>query len=178
MTNKEKEKLIDFKIGNPDRLIKFNESGFDWLNDNIPKPDDQWFEDTKIEYLEKEFEKQKESKLKSLKDAFDHQKRNGKCDSSLGFIIDNRRNGLENDISNVQSLIEVGQTTYYIDVDDNEHESITVEQLQTMKMNMVVDGLRKYGIKKAVKDLINSANNQSELNEININEIEWENPVG
>ena len=122
------------------------------------------------EYINKEwvvkFSFLKEQKLKELNEKFAYQFSNGVLHSSLGFSVDNRRFGDKNDKDNIEGLIQLG-ILFYKDVDNVLH-NLTMEQMVTLKMEMIGQGLGLYNTKWYFEDLINKAITNTELDAINI----------
>lgn len=90
--------------------------------------------------------------------------------SSLGFKSDgDRRTNM-----NIQSLIDTFQISQaqslpllYWDYDNVEHE-VSLQDLQTLKMEQIINGNNLYTQKKKFKDLIENAKSIEELNKIDL----------
>lgn len=81
--------------------------------------------------------------------------------SSLGYRIQNRRHDIHNDLQNINSLIIVG-VAYYIDA-DNIPRSVTISNLETIRQEMVVDGLQRYQNKFAEISRVNNCETIEEV---------------
>lgn len=119
-------------------------------------------------------EQLKEKKLLELKekaDSFEENlNKNMFFTSSLGFKSDgDRRTNM-----NLQSLIDTYQISQaqslpvlYWDYDNVEHE-VSLQDLQTLKMEQIINGNNLYTQKKKFKDLIENAKSIEELNQIDL----------
>lgn len=119
-------------------------------------------------------EQLKEKKLLELKekaDSFEENlNKNMFFTSSLGFKSDgDRRTNM-----NIQSLIDTYSISQaqslpvlYWDYDNVEHE-LSLQDLQTLKMEQIINGNNLYTQKKNFKDLINNAKSIEELNQIDL----------
>ena len=119
-------------------------------------------------------EQLKEKKLLELKekaDSFEENlNKNMFFTSSLGFKSDgDRRTNM-----NLQSLIDTYQISQaqslpvlYWDYDNVEHE-VSLQDLQTLKMEQIINGNNLYTQKKNFKDLIDNAKSIEELNQIDL----------
>lgn len=74
---------------------------------------------------------------------------------SLGFPVQNRRFETKNDLQNIDSLIFVG-VAFYRDANDVNQE-VTLQDLETIKAEMIQDGLSMYQAKFDKEARINSA---------------------
>lgn len=119
-------------------------------------------------------EQLKEKKLSELKGKADSFEENLNKDmffiSSLGFKADgDRRTNM-----NIQSLIDTysvaqaqGLPVLYWDYDNVEYE-LSLQDLQTLKMEQIINGNNLYTQKKNFKDLIDNAKSIEELNQIDL----------
>lgn len=119
-------------------------------------------------------EQLKEKKLLELKekaDSFEENlNKNMFFTSSLGFKSDgDRRTNM-----NIQSLIDTYSVSQaqelpvlYWDYDNVEHE-LSLQDLQTLKMEQIINGNNLYTQKKNFKDLIDNAKSIEELNQIDL----------
>jgi len=105
-------------------------------------------------------------KLSQVEDIFDTMMFSGVFTSSLGFPVDNRRSEGKNDKDNVQSLIDLQLSPVYFKDSNNEFHELTIQDLETIKMEMVQDGLAKYQWKWAKQQELAAAQSLQELENI------------
>jgi len=86
----------------------------------------------------------KKQKLEEVYDKFNDLMENGTFTSSLGFEVDNRRGNGKDDKDNVNSLIDLGQEPIYFRDSPGDFHSLDLADLQTLKQEMIQDGLSKY----------------------------------
>lgn len=92
----------------------------------------------------KDLEELKNQRMDEIFNKFNDLMNTGTFVSSLGFTADNRRGNGKDDKDNVSSLIELGQEPVYFRDHDNQFHSLTISDLQTLKQEMIQDGLSKY----------------------------------
>lgn len=97
-------------------------------------------------------EENKEEVYNILRERLEESLKNGKFDSFLGFVVQNRRFGTKNDLQNVESLIKIGQY-FFRDADDVTH-TLTLEQMESLRLEMIQKGLEIYQEKFIKENLI------------------------
>lgn len=133
--------------------IDANEDNFVAVNTNFIKVDNLPFSISGF-YLfdgtsytsnpEKDLEELKKQRMDEVLNKFNDLMTTGTFESSLGFTADNRRGEGKDDKDNVNSLIELGQEPVYFRDHDNQFHSLSINDLQTLKQEMIQDGLSKY----------------------------------
>jgi len=108
----------------------------------------------------------KQQKLQEIEDKFNDMLNSGKFLCSKGFYVDNRRTGTKNDKDNVQSLIDLGQEPVYFKDADNNFQTLTLDDLKTIKQEMIQDGLQKYQYKWEKQQEVMEAKDINTLYEI------------
>jgi len=93
---------------------------------------------------EKDLQELKRQRMMEIQDKFNDMLNEGYFESSLGFVVDNRRGNGKDDKDNVSSLIDMGQEPVYFRDHNNNFQSLTLDQLRTLKQEMIQDGLSKY----------------------------------
>ncbi len=108
-----------------------------------------------------DFNMEKQAKLNEVSEKFLQMFKSGTfVSASLGFEVDNRRYGKDNDKDNVESLIyklssmPTGTTIQFKAVDG--FHDLTLSQLDSLKKEMIADGLSKYEWKFQKENEINS----------------------
>ena len=120
---------------------------------------------------EKSFEELKLDKLNELESSFLTAEKSGVVKSSLGFDIDatersNRDiNGL---IDVLESSSDESKSTMFCAADNSFHE-VTLDDLKTMKLEVIKYGQELYQKKWTYREMINNATSKKELDNININ---------
>lgn len=112
--------------------------------------------------------KLKERKVSEVKSKFTDEQANRVFTCSLGFKVNNRRSGGNFDKDNVQSLIDLGVTPIQFRDADNQFHSLTTEQLETLKNEMIQDGLGLYQQKWDLENTINNATTLEDLENLEI----------
>jgi len=100
--------------------------------------------DTYSTDLNKDLDELKNQRMDEIFNKFNDLMVAGTFESSLGFTADNRRGDGKDDKDNVSSLIDLGQEPVYFRDHDNQFHSLTIADLQTLKQEMIQDGLGKY----------------------------------
>jgi len=83
-------------------------------------------------------------KLEQIEGVFSRMMSEGVFMSSLGFPLDNRRSEGKNDKDNVQSLIDLQLSPVFFKDNNGNFQELTTQDLETIKMEMIQDGLAKY----------------------------------
>jgi hypothetical protein len=167
---KEENLLIDTDIGNrtEDQFIELN-PGFIKV-DTLPYSASGYYtydEDHNIIVDNtKELEQLKMEKMEEVLIHFDELMFHGIFDCSLGFRADNRRGDGKDDKDNIQSLIDLGNEPVYFKDADNQFHSLTLEELHTLKQEMIQDGLSKYQWKWNKENEVMSAETIEDLNAV------------
>ncbi len=117
---------------------------------------------------EKDLIELQNQKMQEVQDKFNDLMYEGTFESSLGFTADNRRGGGKDDKDNVSSLIDLGQEPVYFKDSDNQFQALTTADLQTLKQEMIQDGLGKYQWKWSKETEIMSTTLIVDLNSIEI----------
>ena len=107
--------------------------------------------------------KLKERKLNDVRNKFNEMKQTRKIKSSLGFYIDNRRDGMHFDKDNIESLIALNVSPINFKDADGKFHSLTLDNLKTIRMEMIKDGLAMYQQKWTLEAKINNATTISEV---------------
>jgi hypothetical protein len=105
-----------------------------------------------------------ENKLEAIeivKERFEETLKTRVFQSSLGFSVQNRRFGINNDLQNIDSLISVN-VPFFMDA-DNIQRPVTLANLQTIKSEMIVDGLNLYQSKFNTIDAINEYETNAQI---------------
>jgi hypothetical protein len=97
----------------------------------------------------------KEEALEIVKNRLEEDLKTRVFNSSLGFPVQNRRFETKNDLQNIDSLIFVG-VAFYRDANDVNQE-VTLQDLNTIKAEMIQDGLAMYQAKFDKEARINLA---------------------
>lgn len=98
-------------------------------------------------------EENKQEAMQQIKMEFEGSFVNGSFISSLGFRVDNRRSGIKNDLENIRGMIDVG-ILFFKDYDGNTHQ-LTLSEMNTIKIEMINDGMMKYQNKWSKEEKIN-----------------------
>jgi len=103
----------------------------------------------------------KNAKLAELKNSFMSECQGGTCDTSLGFPMDARRDGINNDLDNMIQLAifmeENGiASTKVMDANDVEH-TCTLAQVQTLVSDIRAAGMSRYAKKFTLKNQTKAA---------------------
>jgi len=99
----------------------------------------------------------KSYKLNEIKNEVDYLKQNSVITSSLGFTVNTRRE----DIQNIDELITLGVTSFR--GADNVMHTVTATDLQTIRAEIVAEGLSLYNRKWAAEDALASATTEAEV---------------
>ena len=140
--------FIEILDQDDEQLFVANNPGFIYVTD-LPYSISGYYlydsvSDTYVTNLDKDLEVLKQQRMEEISTKFNDMMEQGTLTSSLGFTVDNRRGNGKDDKDNVASLIELNQTdNYFSDVDNNFH-LLTIADLQTLKQEMIMDGLGKY----------------------------------
>lgn len=117
---------------------------------------------------EHELESMQLTKMDEILFKFDDLMYHGEFECSLGFRADNRRGEGKDDKDNVSSLIDLGQEPIYFRDADNGFHVLSIEQMTTLKNEMIYDGLSKYQWKWTKEMEVMSATTCEELEAIEI----------
>jgi len=170
----EGDSLIEIDIGDANdeqAFIELND-GFIYVED-LPYSASGYYKygidgETILVDDDKELNTLKLERMDEILIKFDELMFQGTFTSSLGFEADNRRGGGKDDKDNIQSLIDLGnEPVYFRDSNDNFHQ-LTIEQLQTLKQEMIQDGLGKYQWKWNKEAEVMGASSIEDLNNIEI----------
>lgn len=119
---------------------------------------------TEFVYYTGDLDQNKQEALDKVTEWFQREMENGKFTSpSLNVEVDNRRYGYFNDKDNVQSLIDKNVFPVSFKASDNNFYSLSLSQLQTLKQEMIDDGLYKYQKKWTHEQYINSCTNIEDI---------------
>jgi transcriptional regulator CtsR len=110
---------------------------------------------------EKTFAQLQAMKLDEIRLAFENAALNGRFTSSLGFDVNARRGGIQNDLQNVEALISLGATQFR-DA-DKIMRNITALDLVTIKTEMQQYGLGLYEHKWQLEAAVNAAVDEADL---------------
>jgi len=99
----------------------------------------------------------KNDKLNEIKNEVDYLTQNAAITSSVGFTVNARRE----DIQNIDELIKLGVTSFR--GADNVMHTVTATDLQTIRAEIVAEGLSLYNRKWAAEDALASATTESEV---------------
>lgn len=139
-----------------------------WSYSGIPEPDaaqySEWI--AKIE-ADKVLQSKLDKKVE-LKKAFEAEFSTRHFLSSLGFSVDNRRNGIKDDRDNVKVLINQNKPALFKGYDDEFHE-LTIDQLILLESEMELDGLARYQRLWQLQALVDTIDDLST--------ITWEEPI-
>jgi hypothetical protein len=127
---------LEFIKINPEFIIKpdlYSGSGYYLDNNGVLVVDSI----KELEFLQAE-------KMRIISDKFSDMMVHGSLDTSLGFTIDNRRGDGKDDKDNVNSLIDLGNEPVYFKDTSNNFHVLTLQDLKTIKQEMIQDGLNKY----------------------------------
>jgi len=128
--------------------------------------DGVWYFADGTEAMDITIKKLKEKKLQEIKTQFNNIKSTRTFKSSLGFNVDNRRDGLHFDKDNIESLIDLGVTPINFKDADGVFHSITLDDLKTIKMEMIKDGLAMYQEKWQLENQVAQATTIDEIKAI------------
>jgi len=108
----------------------------------------------------------KELKTSEIKHAFDKEFRDGKVESSLGFVTDCRRSDTKNDRENLQLRIDAG--IFPINWKDAEGIDHPLTEVEAKKLSseMGAEVLKRFEKKWSLQKSIEDATNVSQLQEI------------
>lgn len=113
----------------------------------------------------------KQTKLDEIKQAFNNEMYKGKTDTTLGWEVDARRAGLDNDLQNIETLhrtmVANNETSTYIKGADNALHSCTMEEVALIITKISVKGLWNYQHKHLLEMQVDQAATAEELNAIN-----------
>jgi hypothetical protein len=165
--------LIEIDIGehnDEDQYVELN-SGFIKVDD-LPYSASGYYkydEDNNIIVdNDKELDTLKLERMDEILVKFDELMFYGTFDCSLGFRADNRRGEGKDDKDNVQSLIDLGNEPVYFRDADNQFHALSIEELSTLKQEMIQDGLGKYQWKWNKENEVMSAATIADLQAIEI----------
>jgi len=99
----------------------------------------------------------KDLKLREIKHLVEYEKQNAIITSSLGFTVNARRE----DIQNIDELITLGVTSFR--GADNVMHTVTATDLQTIRAEIVAEGLSLYNRKWAAEDALANATTEAEV---------------
>jgi len=99
----------------------------------------------------------KNDKMQYIKDEIDYLKQNSVITSSVGFTVNARRE----DIQNIDELIKLGVTSFR--GADNVMHTVTATDLQTIRAEIVAEGLSLYNRKWAAEDALANATTEAEV---------------
>lgn len=101
------------------------------------------------------------AKLAEIKAAFVNECCTGIVATSLGFPMDARRDGVNNDLDNMiqlaQAMIDEGMTTAEVTDANNVKQACTLAQVQTLVREIRLCGLARYAKKSTLRDQVNAA---------------------
>jgi len=141
--------------GNKIILNGYNEEAIILIQDNGMTADEQ-----ALDYIskhEKTIAEIKNDKLNEIKNEINYLKQNAVITSSVGFTVNARRE----DIQNIDELITLGVTSFR--GADNVMHTVTATDLQTIRAEIVAEGLSLYNRKWAAEDALASATTESEV---------------
>lgn len=139
--------------------------------------DGKWTRQWKLEEIvrteeeEKAYlDKLKKNKLNELESSFLTAEKSGVVKSSLGFDIDatERSNRDINGLIDVLESSDEVKSTMFCAADNSFHE-VTLDDLKTMKLEVIKYGQELYQKKWTYREMINNATSKKELDNININ---------
>jgi len=104
----------------------------------------------------------KSNKLNEIKNKVDYLKQNAVINSSLGFTVNARRE----DIQNIDELITLS-ITLFRGADNLDHQ-VTAADLQTIRAEIVAEGISLYNRKWAAEDALSSATTEAEVMDITL----------
>jgi len=99
----------------------------------------------------------KQLKAYEIKSLVEYEKQNSVINSSLGFTVNARRE----DIQNIDELITLGVTSFR--GADNVMYTVTAIDLQTIRAEIVAEGMSLYNRKWAAEDALASATTEAEV---------------
>ena len=165
--------LLDVVTANEEEFIELNHGTFSVLElpysiSGYYKFDPEYPEDiTRIQTDGvKDLEVLRKQKLEEIFNKFDDLMTEGSFETSLGFWTDNRRGNGKDDKDNVNSLIDLGNEPVYFRDKDGEFHSLTLDDLRTLKQEMIQDGLGKYQWKWDKEAAVVDAETVQDLREI------------
>jgi len=106
---------------------------------------------------EKTIDEIKQLKADEIKSLVEYEKQNSVITSSLGFTVNARRE----DIQNIDELITLGVTSFR--GADNVMHTVTATYLQTIRAEIVAEGLSLYNRKWAAEDALANATTEAEV---------------
>ena len=125
--------------------------------------------DALLEKPDKPFDIYKNEKYSELNSQFSQAEDSGVIDSSVGFTIDATERS-KRDIDGLIDLLEATKTeTVSFCAADNTFHEVTLDDLKTMKLEVIKYGQELYQKKWAYREMINNATSKKELDNININ---------
>jgi hypothetical protein len=117
----------------------------------------------------------KAAKLTEIKRAFECECMAGTIMTSLGFSMDARRSGVNNDLENMQELAtymeEVGATYAEVTDANNQTQVCLLVQVQQIAKEIRAAGLLRYQKKFTLRNQVNAATTKEE-----VEAITWETP--
>ena len=156
--------------------IEFNSDTHKMLPDGLPTLNAdrnvyvQKFKAVKLDTNGKEavLEHRREQKLQQLHDAWLNAEADGVITSSVGFDIDATERA-NRDLEGLIVSMEASNTSNvtFCGADNSFHE-VTLEQLKTMRLEVIAHGQSLYAKKWELREAINSAKTLAALNAINI----------
>lgn len=108
----------------------------------------------------------KTTKLINIKQSFETAMSDSILESSLGFRVQNRRNGIHNDKENLTSLMSLNVYPILFRDADNNTRSLTKENADTLLSEMINQGLQLYQNKWQLEAEVNSCTSIPEARKI------------
>jgi len=143
--------IVDNKI----IITGYKEESIILVQDNGMTADEQ--AQLYISEHEKTIKEIKLLKLEDIKNEVRNLQENSVISSSVGFTVNARRE----DIQNIDELITLGVTSFR--GADNVMHTVTATDLQTIRAEIVAEGLSLYNRKWAAEDALASATTESEV---------------
>lgn len=161
-----------FKKTNPP---EYDNWYYELVEDEAKLIDGEWIQQWKLEPITHTPEEElnrlntfKQNKLNILNSKFLEAENNGALDSSVGFTIDATERS-KRDIDGLIELLEATKTeTTLFCAADNTFHDVTLEQLKTMKLEVIKYGQELYQKKWTYREQINQAQTKEELDTIEI----------
>ena len=107
-------------------------------------------------------EENKIEAIEVVKERFEETLKTRVFECSLGFNVQNRRFGINNDLQNIDTLISINMPVEFMDA-DNIKRNLTTNQLIQIKQEMGFDGLGLYQSKFLKIDSINECETNTQI---------------
>ena len=176
----------EWKVFHPDKMysvigtntVRFVGFPYDYMENEVEMsclpPDDVSVSTTQGRWIESKelvtvkMLELKNAKLEELNALFENASNRAHCLSSTGFEINADETANRNISSLIIALEASGQETVQFCAYDNSFHTVTLDQLKAMQLEIIANAQALYARKWALRELINEAETNEELDEINI----------